>query len=189
MEYLKIAQDLEMYGVSYFHITVSVFVTVAFCMTAIKNATFKHNCHVGLRQQQNKRDTDLLLGVDAQGLHIYSPNNKLNPNKSFPWSGIRNISYSEKEVFKISQIGHIFVSFLQTIKLTKLPFFFFWQFTIKPLDKKKDVFKFYSSQLRVNKLVGLCLKKNHQFNKDIGCNNFNALFRSFSCASGTTTFL
>lgn len=28
------------------------------------------------------------------------------------------------------------------------------QFTIKPLDKKKDVFKFYSSQLRVNKLVG-----------------------------------
>lgn len=51
-----------------------------------------------LRQQQNKRDTELLLGVDAQGLHIYSPNNKLNPNKSFPWSGIRNISYSEKEV-------------------------------------------------------------------------------------------
>ncbi|XP_061607829.1 NF2, moesin-ezrin-radixin like (MERLIN) tumor suppressor b isoform X3 [Phyllopteryx taeniolatus] len=93
MEYLKIAQDLEMYGVSYFDIT------------------------------QNKRDTDLLLGVDAQGLHIYSPNSKLTPNKSFPWSGIRNISYSEKE------------------------------FTIKPLDKKKDVFKFYSSQLRVNKLV------------------------------------
>ena len=48
--------------------------------------------------QQNKRDTDLLLGVDAQGLHIYSPNSKLNPNKSFPWSDIRNISYSEKEV-------------------------------------------------------------------------------------------
>uniref|UniRef100_A0A8D3CYN6 FERM domain-containing protein n=1 Tax=Scophthalmus maximus TaxID=52904 RepID=A0A8D3CYN6_SCOMX len=68
MEYLKIAQDLEMYGVSYFAIT------------------------------QNKRDTDLLLGVDAQGLHIYSPNSKLNPNKSFPWSDIRNISYSEKEV-------------------------------------------------------------------------------------------
>ncbi|XP_039474085.1 neurofibromin 2b (merlin) [Oreochromis aureus] len=93
MEYLKIAQDLEMYGVSYFEIT------------------------------QNKRDTNLLLGVDAQGLHIYSPNSKLTPNKSFPWSGIRNISYSEKE------------------------------FTIKPLDKKKDVFKFYSSQLRVNKLT------------------------------------
>lgn len=104
MEYLKIAQDLEMYGVSYFAIT------------------------------QNKRDTELLLGVDAQGLHIYSPNSKLNPNKSFPWSGIRNISYSEKE------------------------------FTIKPLDKKKDVFKFYSSQLRVNKLIlQLCIGNHDLF--------------------------
>ncbi|XP_051903528.1 NF2, moesin-ezrin-radixin like (MERLIN) tumor suppressor b isoform X2 [Hippocampus zosterae] len=104
MEYLKIAQDLEMYGVSYYDIT------------------------------QNKRDTDLLLGVDAQGLHIYSPNSKLSPNKSFPWSGIRNISYSEKE------------------------------FTIKPLDKKKDVFKFYSSQLRVNKLIlQLCIGNHDLF--------------------------
>lgn len=63
-----------------------------------------HYRHAGLHLlhtshwQQNKRDTDLLLGVDAQGLHIYNPNSKLNPNKSFPWSGIRNISYSEKEV-------------------------------------------------------------------------------------------
>lgn len=58
-----------------------------------------HTCPFsGPHCQQNKRDTDLLLGVDAQGLHIYSPNSKLNPNKSFPWSGIRNISYSEKEV-------------------------------------------------------------------------------------------
>ncbi|CDQ90645.1 unnamed protein product, partial [Oncorhynchus mykiss] len=107
MDYLKIAQDLDMYGVSYFAIT------------------------------QNKRDTDLLLGVDAQGLHIYSPNSKLNPNKSFPWSGIRNISYSEKEVTT---------------------------FTIKPLDKKKDVFKFYSSQLRVNKLIlQLCIGNHDLF--------------------------
>ncbi|XP_053504864.1 NF2, moesin-ezrin-radixin like (MERLIN) tumor suppressor b isoform X2 [Ictalurus furcatus] len=104
MEYLKIAQDLDMYGVSYFSIT------------------------------QNKRDKELLLGVDAQGLHIYSPNSKLNPQKSFPWSGIRNISYSEKE------------------------------FTIKPLDKKKDVFKFYSSQLRVNKLIlQLCIGNHDLF--------------------------
>ncbi|KAK3524373.1 hypothetical protein QTP70_028021, partial [Hemibagrus guttatus] len=50
-----------------------------------------------LPKRQNKRDKELLLGVDAQGLHIYSPNSKLNPQKSFPWSGIRNISYSEKE--------------------------------------------------------------------------------------------
>lgn len=31
MEYLKIAQDLEMYGVSYFSITVSVYFCVCVC--------------------------------------------------------------------------------------------------------------------------------------------------------------
>ncbi|XP_017916499.1 PREDICTED: merlin isoform X3 [Capra hircus] len=92
MEYLKIAQDLEMYGVNYFTI-------------------------------RNKKGTELLLGVDALGLHIYDPENRLTPKISFPWNEIRNISYSDKE------------------------------FTIKPLDKKIDVFKFNSSKLRVNKLM------------------------------------
>ncbi|XP_026866406.2 neurofibromin 2a (merlin) isoform X3 [Electrophorus electricus] len=92
IEYLKIAQDLEMYGVNYFFI-------------------------------RNKKGTDLLLGVDALGLHIYDPDNKLTPKISFPWNEIRNISYSDRE------------------------------FAIKPLDKKADVFKFNSSKLRVNKLL------------------------------------
>ncbi|KAB5528703.1 hypothetical protein PHYPO_G00143240 [Pangasianodon hypophthalmus] len=97
MEYLKIAQDLEMYGINYFFI-------------------------------RNKKGTDLLLGVDALGLHIYDPENKLTPKISFPWNEIRNISYSDKE------------------------------FAIKPLDKKADVFKFNSSRLRVNKLVEVQMK-------------------------------
>uniref|UniRef100_A0A670KH62 NF2, moesin-ezrin-radixin like (MERLIN) tumor suppressor n=1 Tax=Podarcis muralis TaxID=64176 RepID=A0A670KH62_PODMU len=92
MEYLKIAQDLEMYGVNYFAI-------------------------------RNKKGTELLLGVDALGLHIYDMENRLTPKISFPWNEIRNVSYSDKE------------------------------FTIKPLDKKIDVFKFNSSKLRVNKLM------------------------------------
>ncbi|XP_051535922.1 merlin-like [Myxocyprinus asiaticus] len=97
MEYLKIAQDLEMYGVNYFSI-------------------------------RNKKGTSLLLGVDALGLHIYDPENKLTPKISFPWNEIRNISYSDKE------------------------------FTIKPLDKKADIFKFNSLKLRVNKLIlQLCI--------------------------------
>uniref|UniRef100_A0A7M4EG57 Merlin n=1 Tax=Crocodylus porosus TaxID=8502 RepID=A0A7M4EG57_CROPO len=103
MEYLKIAQDLEMYGVNYF---------------AIKN----------------KKGTELLLGVDALGLHIYDPENRLTPKISFPWNEIRNISYSDKE------------------------------FTIKPLDKKIDVFKFNSSKLRVNKLIlQLCIGNHDLF--------------------------
>ncbi|XP_062446383.1 merlin isoform X4 [Rhea pennata] len=103
IEYLKIAQDLEMYGVNYF---------------AIKN----------------KKGTELLLGVDALGLHIYDPDNRLTPKISFPWNEIRNISYSDKE------------------------------FTIKPLDKKIDVFKFNSSKLRVNKLIlQLCIGNHDLF--------------------------
>uniref|UniRef100_A0A8C3T056 FERM domain-containing protein n=1 Tax=Chelydra serpentina TaxID=8475 RepID=A0A8C3T056_CHESE len=84
--------------------------------------------------QQNKSDTDLLLGVDAKGIHVYSINNRFSPNKSFEWSGIRNISYSEKEL------------------------------TIKPLDKKAEVFKFFSSQLKVNKLIlQLCIGNHDLF--------------------------
>ncbi|KAH0625509.1 hypothetical protein JD844_015053 [Phrynosoma platyrhinos] len=71
-----------------------------------------------LLPKRNKKGTELLLGVDALGLHIYDPENKLTPKISFPWNEIRN-------------------------------------FTIKPLDKKIDVFKFNSSKLRVNKLQAM----------------------------------
>lgn len=131
-----------------------------------------HTCPFsGPHCQQNKRDTDLLLGVDAQGLHIYSPNSKLNPNKSFPWSGIRNISYSEKEVNtgRLENLS-VSISYFSTAtfwifvhqkapKRNPVCNIVFLQFTIKPLDKKKDVFKFYSSQLRVNKLVSSAPQK------------------------------
>ncbi|XP_043854245.1 merlin-like [Dromiciops gliroides] len=106
MNYLKIAQDLEMYGVNYFPI------------------------------QQNKNHTDLLLGVDAKGIHVYSMNNQFSPNRSFEWSAIRNISYNKKEL------------------------------TIKLLDKKAEVFKFFSSQLKVNKLIlQLCIGNHDLFMK------------------------
>ena len=45
LEYLKLCQDLEMYGVNYFKI-------------------------------QNKKGTDLLLGVDALGINIYEKSDK-----------------------------------------------------------------------------------------------------------------
>ncbi|XP_026564401.1 merlin-like isoform X3 [Pseudonaja textilis] len=101
MNYLKIAQDLEMYGVNYFPIA------------------------------QKKNHTDFLLGVDAKGIHVYSINNRFSPNKSFEWSSIQNISYSDKELI------------------------------IKPIDKKAEVFKFFSSQPKVNKLIMQLFIGNH----------------------------
>jgi len=59
------------------------------------NSCVNMSCVSGV---QNKKGTDLLLGVDALGLHIYEPDNRLTPKCSFPWNEIRNISYNNKEV-------------------------------------------------------------------------------------------
>uniref|UniRef100_A0A4W4G8I4 FERM domain-containing protein n=1 Tax=Electrophorus electricus TaxID=8005 RepID=A0A4W4G8I4_ELEEL len=101
LEYLKIAQDLEMYGVNYFDI-------------------------------KNKKGTELWLGVDALGLNIYEKDDKLTPKIGFPWSEIRNISFSDKK------------------------------FVIKPIDKKAPDFVFYATRLRINKrILQLCMG-NHE---------------------------
>ncbi|XP_014102413.1 moesin/ezrin/radixin homolog 1 isoform X3 [Bactrocera oleae] len=101
MEYLKIAQDLEMYGVNYFEI-------------------------------RNKKGTDLWLGVDALGLNIYEEDDKLTPKIGFPWSEIRNISFSDKK------------------------------FIIKPIDKKAPDFVFFAPRVRINKrILALCMG-NHE---------------------------
>ncbi|XP_077292799.1 moesin isoform X4 [Arctopsyche grandis] len=101
MEYLKIAQDLEMYGVNYFEI-------------------------------RNKKGTELWLGVDALGLNIYEKEDKLTPKIGFPWSEIRNISFSERK------------------------------FIIKPIDKKAPDFVFFAPRVRINKrILALCMG-NHE---------------------------
>lgn len=101
IEYLKISQDLEMYGVNYFEI-------------------------------QNKKKTQLLLGVDALGLNVYEKQDRLSPKIGFPWSEIRNISFSDKK------------------------------FTIKPIDKKAPDFVFFVARLRINKrILALCMG-NHE---------------------------
>ncbi|XP_016424823.1 moesin-like [Sinocyclocheilus rhinocerous] len=97
IEYLKISQDLEMYGVNYFSI-------------------------------KNKKGSELWLGVDALGLNIYERSDKLTPKIGFPWSEIRNISFSDKK------------------------------FVIKPIDKKSPDFVFYAPRLRINKrILALCM--------------------------------
>lgn len=101
LEYLKIAQDLEMYGVNYFEI-------------------------------KNKKGTELWLGVDALGINIYERDDKLTPKIGFPWSEIRNVSFSTKK------------------------------FVIKPIDKKAPYFVFYTSHMRINKrILSLCMG-NHE---------------------------
>lgn len=73
---------------------------------------------------QNKKDTELWLGVTALGLNIYEKENKLTPKTTFTWSEIRHISFDDKK------------------------------FTIKPVDKSSPNFVFFSKKVRMNKLVG-----------------------------------
>lgn len=105
MEYLKIAQDLEMYGVNYFQI-------------------------------ENKKNTDLWLGVDSLGLNVYESNNKLSPMITFPWNEIKNISFKDK------------------------------RFVIKPVEKSSSYFVFKPPKLRTNKLIlELCIGNHELFTR------------------------
>ncbi|KAH7731904.1 CBR-NFM-1 protein [Aphelenchoides avenae] len=65
MEYLRVAQDLDMYGIHYYPI-------------------------------YNQKDTNLLLGVSAQGIGIYETSNRITPRPFFPWSEISNVSFRNK---------------------------------------------------------------------------------------------
>lgn len=46
---------------------------------------------------QNKKETDLFLGVTALGLNIYEKDKKLTPKTTFPWSEIKHISFDDKK--------------------------------------------------------------------------------------------
>ena len=63
MEYMKVSQDLETYGVNYYGVV-------------------------------NKKNTEVLLGIDALQISIYDKNNKLSPTLGFPWSEIDQIKTS-----------------------------------------------------------------------------------------------
>lgn len=93
-------------------------------MTLLKrkniNGIFHINSYFVL---QNKKETDLWLGVTALGLNIYEKENKLAPKTTFTWSEIRHISFDDKK------------------------------FVIKPVEKTSPNFVFFSQKVRMNKLV------------------------------------
>ena len=91
-------------------------------------------CGVNFFQIFNKKESDLWLGVTNLGLNIYENENKLAPKIQFPWSEIRNISFDDKK------------------------------FIIKTVDKSSSNFTFYSTKLRMNKLIlDLCIGNHDLF--------------------------
>ena len=47
---------------------------------------------------QNKKGSQLWMGVDAFGLNIYEQDDQLSPKITFPWGEIRNVEYHGKKV-------------------------------------------------------------------------------------------
>lgn len=119
MEYLRIAQDFDMYGVNYFPITVYIIMLylIIYCCCSVSQSFFR------VYLLQNKKHTELWLGVTSMGLNIYEKSNKLLPRTTFQWSEIKHISFDDKK------------------------------FTIRPIDAKSPNFVFYSQKLRINKMV------------------------------------
>ena len=95
--YLKIAQDLEMFGVSYFPIVNS------------KGTEVKILCHHWIIERSLFHEIILLMGplfqllcgVDALGINYYDSNDKFNPKGSFPWSEISKVSH-KNGTFKVT---------------------------------------------------------------------------------------
>ncbi len=63
--------------------------------THTTSRTYCTNIHM---HTQNKKGTQLWLGVDAFGLNIYEQDDQLSPKISFPWGEIRNVEYHGKKV-------------------------------------------------------------------------------------------
>lgn len=87
LEYLKVAQNLSMFGVGYFQISVRGSSTLRWCLGLY--------IHLYL---QNKKDSVVYLGVTAFGLNIYDKNDRQTPRINFPWSEIKNVSYEDTKV-------------------------------------------------------------------------------------------
>ena len=47
---------------------------------------------------QNKKGTDLKLGVDAHGINIYESADVLTPKITFPWNEVRNVVAKDRKV-------------------------------------------------------------------------------------------
>ncbi|CAF0981528.1 unnamed protein product, partial [Didymodactylos carnosus] len=74
-QYLKHAQDLDMFGLSFFEIS----------------------------KIQNKKESDLWLGIDSLGIRFYKKN-KLRPDVFFSWSDIKYVTANDKKVI-LNMVG------------------------------------------------------------------------------------
>lgn len=93
MSYLKHAQDLDMFGLSFFEIS------------KMQNASKSSSVQQVKTIDQSSQPSELLpiaaelwLGIDSLGIRFYKKN-KLRPEVFFSWCDIRTVTAHDKKVF------------------------------------------------------------------------------------------
>ena len=86
MAYLKHAQDLDMFGLSFFEISK---------MQGANKTTQQYP-----QSDQPSLAAELWLGIDSLGIRFYKKN-KLRPEVFFSWSDIKSVTAHDKKVFEI----------------------------------------------------------------------------------------
>jgi hypothetical protein len=97
MSYLKHAQDLDMFGLSFFEISKM--------QGANKSLLQQQSKSINQQQQQQQQSdlppiaAELWLGIDSLGIRFYKKN-KLRPEVFFSWCDIKTVTAHDKKVKK-----------------------------------------------------------------------------------------
>lgn len=130
MAYLKLAQDLDMFGLSFFEISKM--------QGAAKSSSNSNS-------EQPSITAELWLGIDALGIRFYKKN-KLRPEVFFSWSDIKSINFNDK---KVRRKRKVFVEKKENSFL--LPF----QLVLNTNTEKNSTFAFCASRISVSREVKL----------------------------------
>ena len=93
ISYLKHAQDLDMFGLSFFEISKM--------QNANKSSSMQQVKTIDQPSQQSELlpiAAELWLGIDSLGIRFYKKN-KLRPEVFFSWCDIRTVTAHDKKVF------------------------------------------------------------------------------------------
>ncbi|KII64861.1 Ezrin [Thelohanellus kitauei] len=81
---------------------------------------------------KNRKNTDLLIGLDSSGISIYKPKDRVNPEINFAWPEVNSIAYDGKQLI------------------------------INMLEKNCKPFLFYSTTENNNEQILITVKGNHR---------------------------
>ena len=95
-----------------FHSVIIHYVCVRIISFMMKHTFFCCCCR---QTFQNKKNTDLWIGVDSRSVGVYDRENRLTPKIAFQWSEIKNIAVKDKKVSTSFNLSYCLL--LQSLEL------------------------------------------------------------------------